>query len=263
MKTRSKSKAFQQRGRGARERQVVWEPIILNPPGPIEPSMLEPMTNVAADGDVPLCVALHWIMSNGGVRAVNLDDTEAWASSVEKLRPLICADKVALIGLRPGHSDAERIPGLAFCVIKILMPFQETMRDILLNALPHVVCYCFEGREAWRDGWNDKLYETGRPEPSWAHLEVLKSDLLVHWPRPPAVVQNEIACSSWLEQEMRASPLLRPRPKAAFWEEARKRCPSLRRRQFDRAWDKSIDLASAYNWTKAGPTPQRSDHRSS
>ena len=65
----------------------------------IEPCMLEPIANSTA-AYVPLCAALHWIMTDGGTRKIAIDNKRAWNSAVDKLLPLISGgnrvDRLAL-----------------------------------------------------------------------------------------------------------------------------------------------------------------------
>lgn len=84
----------------------------LRPPSPppqdevefkYDPIMIEPMLG-SDSGYVPLCAALYWIMTRGGVQSVNGDDLESWSAGVEKLRPAICDGKVEAIGISGGQS---------------------------------------------------------------------------------------------------------------------------------------------------------------
>jgi hypothetical protein len=58
--------------------------------------MIEPMTRAGTAGYVPLCAALHWIMTEGGRASKNLEDRKAWADSVERLLPLISTGEVQI-----------------------------------------------------------------------------------------------------------------------------------------------------------------------
>jgi hypothetical protein len=52
----------------------------------IEAFMLEPISNAEPAGYVPLCAALHWIMTSSDTRPASMNDQEAWASSVGMAR---------------------------------------------------------------------------------------------------------------------------------------------------------------------------------
>jgi hypothetical protein len=92
----------------------------------VEPFMLEPMANPVPTGYVPLCAALHWIMTSGGMRPVAMDDETAWTASVEKLFPLICGGDIELIGLPCGQPLTERIPGHALTLVSVLTTASRT-----------------------------------------------------------------------------------------------------------------------------------------
>jgi hypothetical protein len=59
----------------------VWEEYL------VEPYMIEPMMRAGTAGYVPLCSALHWIMTEAGQRVQHLEDSEVWKASVERLWP--------------------------------------------------------------------------------------------------------------------------------------------------------------------------------
>jgi hypothetical protein len=226
----------------------------------ITPEMLEPLTTPYLAGYVPLCVALHWIMTEAGTLTVHFDDAEAWAASVAELHPLICGGEVELIGKPRGGSLTERIPGSALALVKILAPLQQSIGDIVLEAPSHIDCSYFLGQENWAKRFNDRLYETGKPAPTWTHLQVSKAEVLARWPKPQPVVKTEAACCRWLVGEMQQSPKVRTKAKAAFWSDARTRFPTIGKRQFDRAWDKAIGESGAPEWAKAGRPRAKSNH---
>jgi hypothetical protein len=76
----------------------------------VEPFMLEPIERAGTAGYVPLCVALHWIMTSGGVTRVRLDDDLAWKAAVAKLRPFLAGGDFVVIGLPACGGLTETIP---------------------------------------------------------------------------------------------------------------------------------------------------------
>lgn len=70
----------------------IWEEYL------VEPYMLEPMTRAGAAGYVPLCSAVHWIMTEAGQHVRHLEDSKMWKASVGKLLPLISTNEVQIIG---------------------------------------------------------------------------------------------------------------------------------------------------------------------
>jgi len=207
-------------------------PVVSEPSTLIEPMMLEPMVRAPAAGYVPLCVALHWIMTRGGTRNVHVDDADAWGAAVGELHSLICDERVELIGRPRDSSLTRQFPGHSFSLVKILAPVHRAISELLLSAPAHVDCCCFTSREEWHSSYNDKLYEPGQPGPSWTHLQVRKSAILDRWAKPSGHMQTEGACREWLIEQMQKSRSARPKSKNKFWsDDVRSRFPSLARRQ--------------------------------
>jgi hypothetical protein len=229
---------------------------------PITPAMLQPLTTAGTAGYVPLCATIQWIMTNSGTRPAMINEQGKWAAAVDALWPLICSGEIELLGLGRGRAFTEPLTPQSLPLVRLLTPLNEDISQILLNAPSHITCLSYVDESYWRDDFNDKLYESGNPGPAWTHLQVRKADVLSRWPRPSTVIKNEAECFRWLVGEMRQSPTARPKPKSAFWKEARTRFRSIGVRQFDRAWDKAVDESGARNWTKAGRPPKaKSNHR--
>jgi hypothetical protein len=217
-----------------------------------------------AVGYVPLCVALHWIASGAGTMRVRLDDGEAWATAVAKLRPLLASGDFEVIGLPGSGGLSERIPSTAFATVNILAPLHKELGDILLSAPSHIDCAYYLGTENWQKHFSDRLYVTGRPVSAWTHLQVRKADVLSRWPKPEPTVRLETACLRWLADQMRASPVSSPKPKDNIRNEACQRYPGLGRRQFERAWNGALAETGASGWRKAGrpkASRSKSNHR--
>jgi hypothetical protein len=227
----------------------------------IEASMFAPMATSA--GYVPLCVALHWIMAKGGMRSVRLDDVAAWTAAVAQVHPLICEGTLVLIGQPRGETFTRPFPSFAFSLVRILTPVDDSFSDVLLSASAHVASCSFVDEENWHNGCNDQLYEPGQGAPSWTHLQLRRSQILEHWPKPTGTAVAGTECRKWLIEEIRNSPLVRTKSKREFLADAKKRFPGIAERQFVSAWGSAIAETGAESWKKAGPTPQRSDHRTS
>jgi hypothetical protein len=223
------------------------------------PEMIEPIAEGIENGFVPLCCALHWIMTSGGTRAVTIDDSDGWTRAVEKLLPHIHAEDIELIGLPRTGSLSEKIPGHALATIKVLMPFRIGSPE-LLEARSHIDTCVFIDQEHWSQNLNDKLYEKGQPSPTWTQLQVRKDQVLLQWPRPAPTSSSETGCVRWLLAEIKKSPERRSRPKEQFKTEAQRKFPGLADRQFERAWQKAIGESGATAWSRHGPIP-RSDRR--
>ena len=148
----------------------------------IEPCMLEPIANSTA-AYVPLCAALHWIMTDGGTRKIAIDNKRAWNSAVDKLLPLISGGEIELIGLRCGRPLPEPLPATTLALIRVSPPILPN-GDFLINSPSHIECCSFVTQEFWFSQGNDRLYESGRASPACTHLQVRKRDLLKRWPKP-------------------------------------------------------------------------------
>jgi hypothetical protein len=219
--------------------------------------MIEPIAERGHGGYVPLCCALHWIMTDGGARRVALDDDEAWQAATKALFSHIETDEIDMIGRPRGKQLPEKIPGHAIAAIKVLPPLGVSAADVLLDAPSRIDCVAFTGKELWAKDFNDRLYVSGQPTPLWTHLQLIKDDILSRWPRPDSKAKPEQDCYRWLLAQMRQSTEMRPKSRTA---EAIEKFPSLGARQFRRAWDRAIEESGATGWSKAG-RPSRKSNR--
>ena len=219
--------------------------------------MLEPIMRAGTEGLVPLCVAIHWIMTSGGTNQTPFDDREAWDGACRKLFAFIVSGEIGLIGTPWDGSLSGQIPGYALATIKILSPVNGSISDFCLNEPSFIDCSTYFDGKFWED-FNDKLFLPGQPRASWTQLQVKKSDILGRWPRPVPKVPAQQLCLEWLKDEILKSPDSRPRSRQTFFEEAKMTCAGLGRRQFNRAWDIAVSEPHALAWKKPGPIP-RSD----
>jgi hypothetical protein len=228
--------------------------------GTIEPYMIKPLVE-PGPGYVPLCAALHWIITRSGMRRVAMDDDAAWRESVGELLPLIHEEEIELIGLPCGLALPQRfLPGARLALVRVLPPVRNAIGDILANSPSHISCCAFIDKEHWFQGFNDKLHEKGRSLATWTHLEVRKGDVLSRWPKSGSGLQPERNCEKWLVEQMRHSPHSSPRPRNDFLAEAKNLFPTLANRQFDRAWGKAISETGA-DWSRPGKR-KKSPHQS-
>jgi hypothetical protein len=223
--------------------------------------MLTPLSDPGNSGYVPLCAALHWIMTAGGSKRV-FANRDLWAAAVDQLWPLITTEEVELIGLAAGASMSAPIPGQSLALMKVVPPLTISLSEALLGAPAFVQCMPFADKVEWTRYFNDKLYQPGRADPTWTHLQVRKSQILDRWQKPQAKVLVERDCCRWLVEQMRASPNRKTKSRNALMGEARRIYPSLAVRQFRRAWDRAIAESGAYQWAKAGAIGRKSKRRS-
>jgi hypothetical protein len=227
----------------------------------IEPMMIEPIASRSPEGGyVPLCSALHWIITNGGIKTVALDDKKAWQAGCKVLFSLIHTGEIELVGLPRTGGLAEKIPGHQTALVKVHGPLDRSIEMILLGAPSHISCAPYIDHDHWSKHFNDQLYIQNQASPAWTHLEVRKDQVLRHWPRPQSKTKPENDCFVWLLDLMRQSPDVRPKPKAALCEEARLKFAPLARRQFQRAWDKALGESTRKDWSRSGRTPKNSIH---
>lgn len=223
----------------------------------ITAEMIEPLARASNTGYVPLCSALHWIMTKGGIRRAPIDDQPLWDTACSELFALIEEDEIELVGRQRGGPLSLPIRGHLFVAIKILLPLSLKLEDIALDAPSHIDCCAYEGEKNWLKSFNDRLYLTGQPGPEWTHLAVRKSQILKRWPRPASRAKPEQACLEWLTAEMLSSPDSRPKLKTEYQEEAKIKFPGLKDRQFKRSWSKALADSNA-KWQTPGPTAKRS-----
>jgi len=127
----------------------------------IDEGMIEPLASEGTNGFVPLCVALHWIMTKGGALRLTVDDQEAWDTACEKLFPLIHEGTIGLLGRRSGRPPVEKIAGYSLALVKIVRPLNVSIDAILSNDA-YIWCTVFGGTEHWRSDYNDELHLDGR-----------------------------------------------------------------------------------------------------
>jgi hypothetical protein len=230
-----------------------FEAVAEVPTGPVTAEMIKPMSDPGTSGYVPVCSALHWIMTKAGTRDdVMMDDRCAWDDAVQQLWPPVCSDEIELIGLKSGDSRPSRIEGRSLALLKVLWPLSSPIGDILTSAPSHISCSAYLGPELWLKDFSDKLYDQGRPGPAVTHLQVIKNKVLERWPRSTAAELEEEACSKWLIAEVEKSPFLRTKNKAAFWLEAQGKYPNLPKNRFLILWTTSLGKVPGNRWSKGG-----------
>jgi hypothetical protein len=230
---------------------VTYERVPLVDDGLIDPSMLQPMSVAGTVGLIPLCSALQWIMTKGGTLRLAINDEPAWNSACDRLLPLIHEGQIELIGVRAGASAAETIPGHTLALVKVHAPLDLSYLSMVSDAPVFISCTPFVDKEHWRGDFHDRLFFSDRPGAGYTHLQVRKSQILQHWPRPTARMKPQQDCFQWLLSEMHNSPSSRPKSKQAFRAEAKVKFSPLTERQFNQAWALAA-LESGAMWSKSG-----------
>lgn len=223
----------------------------------IEPQMLQPLLEQGGAGFVPLCAAVHWIMTGGGTRPSTINDSTGWHDSTEMLRALIASGEIELNGLPRGRALTERLPGDALAIIRILPPLGNTLDQIAPDAPSHITCTAYVDADLWTKDFNDQLFERGKPGATWTHLQVRKSDILKRWPRPEPKAKGQSDCVRWLQALIAESPDKRPQTREALRSDAMRRFAPFSARQFDRAWTIALSNNAKHPWSKAGRPPTK------
>jgi hypothetical protein len=148
----------------------LWEELL------IQPYMIEPMMRAGTAGYVPLCSAVHWIMTEAGQKVQHLEDSQLWKASVDRLLPLISTGEVQIIGTAPGGTP-ETIEGHIFAGILVSEPMQVSF-EMITGDSPWISCTSYIDEEHWKNGFNDELYLHGSATASWTHLQVKKANVL-------------------------------------------------------------------------------------
>jgi hypothetical protein len=156
-----------------RERlKQVWQEFL------VEPYMIEPMMRSGTAGYVPLCSALHWIITEAGRKSRQLEDTQLWDAAVGRLFPLISTGEVQVIG-----TDASGVPaaldGVIFAGISVGRPLRDCFH-LIAGDKPWISCTPYVDEQHWESDFNDCMYLKRSGPPSWTHLRVRKADVLRH-----------------------------------------------------------------------------------
>ena len=149
----------------------------------VDTGMLAPVWEFGSEGHVPFCVAIQWIMTAGGSKRICINDADAWACAVEKLRPLLSTGHLEIIGTPFGRAESAIVPSLVFATMPIPPPLSGNLGNFVLSSA-YIDCCPYFGRQDWERGHNDKVYQPGEPSPKWTNLQVRKADLLSRWPKP-------------------------------------------------------------------------------
>jgi hypothetical protein len=141
----------------------------------VETYMIEPMIRAGTAGYVPLCSALHWIMTEAGQKVQHLEDSQSWKASVERLMPLISTGEVEIIGRPSSDGPPMPIEGHIFANIPVGEPLRDTFR---MGVAPWISCTPYVDDRHWANGFDDQLYLHKSGPASWTNLQVRKSDVL-------------------------------------------------------------------------------------
>jgi hypothetical protein len=151
--------------------KTVWEEYL------VEPNMIEPMTRAGAAGYVPLCSAVHWIMTEAGQKVRHLKDSQLWKVSVAKLIPLVTTGEVQIIGRPISGGPPEIIEGQIFAGILMSEPMRVSF-SMITGDNPWISSIPYVDEEHWNSDSNDQLYLHKSGSPSWTHLQIKKADVL-------------------------------------------------------------------------------------
>jgi hypothetical protein len=145
---------------------------------PVELYMLGPMMRLGTAGYVPLCSALHWVMTEAGQKFRHLEDTQSWKAAVERLISLMSTGEVQVIG-RDIHGQSGTIDGVIFAGISVGEPFRESF-SLISGDKPWISCTPYIDEEHWERSFNDCMYLKSFGPASWTHLKVKKADVFRH-----------------------------------------------------------------------------------
>nr|WP_041757222.1 hypothetical protein [Bradyrhizobium sp. ORS 278] len=144
----------------------------------VEAPMIEPMTRASQAGYVPLCSAIHWVMTESGRLKRHLEDTQAWNAAVRTLTPLMATGEVEVIG-RDSTGQPQPIDPHLFADVPVGHPLRECF-SLLSRDGPWISCTPYVDDEHWGRDFNDLMYLKKASPPAWTHLQVKKSDILRH-----------------------------------------------------------------------------------
>jgi hypothetical protein len=191
---------------------IDYKPVEIKFNFPISDAMIEPIANFDPRPYVPLCSAIHWVETAGGLNLVNIDDGAAWDAAARKLFRFIQAGNIELIGLPSGGNRTETIPGHTLTLVRVLPPGSLSFEDIVQRGSSYIACTAYGDESEWRR-FNDQLFDSGGRGPAFTHLQVSKSGVLEAQPRPEAKLKPERDCRRWLAEKVQQSPNTRPKNK--------------------------------------------------
>jgi hypothetical protein len=149
----------------------IWEEYL------VEAYMIEPMMRAGTAGYVPLCSAVHWIMTEAGRTVQHLEDSEAWNASADQLLPLISTGEVKIIGTPSSGVNPQQIEGHIFAGILLGEPMRDSF-DMVAGDKPWISFTPYVDEQHWKADFNDLLYLHKAGPASWTHLQVKKADVL-------------------------------------------------------------------------------------
>ena len=151
--------------------QRLWEEFL------VQPYMIEPMTRTGTAGYVPLCAALHWIMTEGGTASKNLEEIDAWNDSVRRILPALSTGEIQVVGRPASGGPNQIIPSETFAGVVVARPLREEI-SVIIGHHPWISCTPYVDEQHWASDFNDRLYLTHYGSAGWTHLQVRKSDVL-------------------------------------------------------------------------------------
>ena len=144
----------------------------------VEAHMIEPMMRAGTAGYVPLCSALHWIMTEAGQRVRHLEDLRSWYGSVDKLIPLISTGEIEILGKPISGGAPKALGGHMFAGIMVSEPLRDEPFGLITGDNPWISCMPYVDDEHWGRDFNDQLFLLKSGPASWTHLQVKKADVL-------------------------------------------------------------------------------------
>lgn len=145
----------------------------------IELYMIEPMTRSGEAGYVPLCVVLHWIITEAGQKRVRLNDLIAWKASVATLLPFVETGQVEVIGRPRSGGSPKPIDGYVFAGIAVPPPLEVSF-ELICGDNPWISCTPYIDAEHHNHSFNDQLFLDRAADASYSHIQVKKADVLKH-----------------------------------------------------------------------------------
>jgi hypothetical protein len=204
---------------------------------------------LAEEAYVPFCVAICWLATKGGLKAVPKRDVHEWTRAAKSLLARISSGQVQIIGCGDS-SVSETLPPAAFDSIDCPHPHSIEVRCILSKET-HVHCKFFTSDEDWKGGFDDQFFLEGKLRPHWRRLRVRRSQVLEFFPKPPPTANLESECFKWLK-ELMGIHKYRPKLKSNLLDEARAQFRGLSINQSERAWTRAIK-ESPPEWRRRGP----------
>jgi hypothetical protein len=155
-------------------------------------SFFQKMLSDKIEGDMPLTLAVYWVMQRQNVH-VDVNNDDQWKKAFEALLPKIVDGEIKLIGKSNQSDTCHPIHGCELSGLPIAFNQKDTPREFFdygMNEESKTPCInCFEFFRFFEVGFTEEVWRKDRADSIggafhklYTHLQIKKSDLAGYWP---------------------------------------------------------------------------------